>query len=215
MGSSALTPLQRDLLDAFFRRESRFRLTGGGALAGFHLGHRRTEDLDLFSSEPILDDGDRVLAEAARELGASIERLQTSKSFRRRLLRRGVEALVVDLAHDEAPHEASAEVVLDGIRMDSPREILANKLCALLSRSELRDLVDVRALELTGLRVEDALAAAHAKDGGLTPAQLGWVLSQWRIGDDARVPDGSSPAALRAWLASLLERLARVGWPGR
>ena len=81
MNSAVLTPLQQALLGAFFRREGRFRLTGGGALAGFHLGHRRTEDLDLFSADPVLDDGDRVLEESARELGATVERLQTSQTF--------------------------------------------------------------------------------------------------------------------------------------
>jgi hypothetical protein len=64
------------------------------------------------------------------------------------------------------------------VRVDPPEEILANKLCTLLSRSELRDLVDVYALEQAGFRVEDALPLAEKKDGGLTPAQLAWVLSQ-------------------------------------
>ncbi len=36
---SPLTPLQRDVLRAFFGREHDFYLTGGAALAGYHLGH--------------------------------------------------------------------------------------------------------------------------------------------------------------------------------
>lgn len=44
-----LTPLQREILERFFARQSGFFLTGGGALAGFHLGHRETHDLDLFT----------------------------------------------------------------------------------------------------------------------------------------------------------------------
>ena len=54
MASSApskLTALQRDVLDAFFQRERGFFLTGGAALAGFHLGHRATDDLDLFTRD--------------------------------------------------------------------------------------------------------------------------------------------------------------------
>ncbi|MEO8553876.1 MAG: hypothetical protein ABI678_28075 [Kofleriaceae bacterium] len=39
-------------------------------------------------------------------------------------------------------------------------EILVNKLAALVSRAEERDLVDVMCLEQTGLRVEDLLPAA-------------------------------------------------------
>ena len=46
---SRLTRFQVEVLEAFFRREGRFYLTGGGALAGFHLGHRETHDLDLFT----------------------------------------------------------------------------------------------------------------------------------------------------------------------
>jgi hypothetical protein len=44
--SSRLDPFQQELLAAFFAREQRFFLTGGAALAGFHLGHRETRDLD-------------------------------------------------------------------------------------------------------------------------------------------------------------------------
>ncbi len=44
-----LTPLQRALLVSFFEHERRFYLTGGAALAGFYLRHRRTTDLDLFT----------------------------------------------------------------------------------------------------------------------------------------------------------------------
>ena len=64
---SRLTPLQRDLLDAFFAREQRLFLTGGGALAGFYLGHRTTEDLDLFTLPGLdLADAAHALDEAAR-----------------------------------------------------------------------------------------------------------------------------------------------------
>jgi hypothetical protein len=54
MGSSppsTLDPFQQELLRAFFNREQRFVLTGGAALGGFHLGHRTTRDLDLFTVE--------------------------------------------------------------------------------------------------------------------------------------------------------------------
>jgi hypothetical protein len=44
-----LTALQAEVLGEFFRREQGFFLTGGAALAGFHLCHRETHDLDLFT----------------------------------------------------------------------------------------------------------------------------------------------------------------------
>src|ERR1044071_3340373 len=49
---SKLTALQREVLDAFFQRERGFFLTRGAAIVGFYLGHRTTDDLDLFTSQP-------------------------------------------------------------------------------------------------------------------------------------------------------------------
>lgn len=106
-------------------------------------------------------------------------------------------------------------VSLEGSKLtDPPEEILSNKLCALLSRSEVRDLVDVRALEMAGYRVEDALPAAKLKDSGLTPAQLGWVLSEITLGDDLVPPGNVSAEELREYLADLTTRLARIAFPG-
>lgn len=45
MIESRLTLLQRDLLEAFFARSADFHLTGGAALAGFHLGHWKDSGL--------------------------------------------------------------------------------------------------------------------------------------------------------------------------
>jgi hypothetical protein len=136
--SSKLTKLQTEVLGAFFSREQRLYLTGGGALAGYHLGHRETHDLE---------------------------------------------------------------------------ETFANKLCTLLGRSEIRDLGDARALEGRGLPLNETLAAAQRKDGGLTPAQLAWVLCQVSICDDAALPGGVAPGELRDYLGGLVERLVRLAHP--
>lgn len=208
-----LNPLQRDLLDAFFRHVDSFVLTGGAALAGFHLGHRETLDLDFFTQADELDSGERALHDAAKTLGASVEAVQTSPTFRRRLVRRGDEAIVVDLVHDPTVRGETPIVQVGPIRVDPPEEILANKLTTLLSRAEIRDLVDVAALEREGYRVEDALALARKKDAGLTPGQLSWVLSQIKIRDGAKLPGGTDASVLRAFLADLCGRLNRLAFP--
>jgi hypothetical protein len=211
--ANRLTQLQRDLLESFFRRESRFFLTGGAALAGYYLGHRETADLDLFTTGDLLGDGEMALRAAASEIGASIENIQTAPDFRRRLVRRGADGVVVDLVHDRAPQGGEAKRQFGFVWVDSPGEILANKLCTLLSRAEPRDLVDVLALECAGFHVEEAVPLAIRKDAGLTPGQLGWVLSQITIGDDAVIPGGASPAELRRFLSDLIARLARLAFP--
>jgi hypothetical protein len=210
---SRLGKLQLDFLQAFFSRERRFFLTGGAALAGFHLGHRETFDLALFTLEDAVEEGVGVVAEVAREMGATIESIQTSPDFRRQILTLGSEAIVIDLVHERVTQIVQDKPMIGLIRVDPPEEILANKLCALLGRAEIRDLVDVRALEISGCSVDSALAAAALKDAGLTPAQLGWVLSQITLGDDLIPPGGVSVEELHSYLEGLVARLARLAFP--
>ena len=210
---SRLDSLQQEVLDAFFRHESHFFLTGGAALAGFHLQHRTTKDLDLFTIEDRIEEGAAALAAVAREIGGALESLVVYVDFRRYLLRRGSISVVVELVRDRAPQLVEEKPLFGTIRIDPPEEIMANKLCTLLSRAEIRDLVDVRALEAAGYSVEDHIDQASRKDGGLTPGQLAWVLSQIEIGDDARLPEGVSVDELRRYLSDLQRRLADLAFP--
>lgn len=214
MADKKLNKLQEDFLTGFFKRENRFFLTGGAALVRFYLGHRETQDLDLFTLENEIENGFRIAGDVARELGADIESIQTAPDFRRLLVRRGGDAIVVDLVREYAFQLEDEKREINGVRVDSPEEILANKLCALLSRSEIRDLVDVYELEKAGFAVEDALPVAQRKDTGLTSSQLAWVLSQIRFGIDLTPPGGISVVELQAYMDELIDRLTRLGFPG-
>lgn len=97
MANNALTNLQRDFLREFFRREHHFFLTGGAALVGFYLGHRETNDLDLFTLENEIENGFAIACAVAGQMNASLESIQTAPDFRRLLIRRGDEAVVLDL----------------------------------------------------------------------------------------------------------------------
>ena len=213
-GVDRLTSLQRDLLEAFFERESGFFLTGGAALAGFHLHHRETNDLDLFTDDPeVVERGHHVLLDAVDALGASWEIRQEAPGFRRYVVERKEDMVIVDLVLDRAVPVHPDKPRIGKIRIDPADEILVNKLCALVGRAEIRDMVDVMALEETGLRVEDALEAAVAKDGGCTPASLAWVLAQIRLSEGSRLPGGVDPATLTHWLDGLVKRLRRAALP--
>jgi hypothetical protein len=211
---SKLTPLQTEVLEAFFQRERGFFLTGGAALAGFHLGHRATDDLDLFTSEArAFERGHFVLTEVAQELGAALQVRQDAPGFKRLVLTRGVDALVIDLVKDSGPQLHADKLERDGVVMDPADEILANKLTALVGRAEERDLVDVMFLERAGYSVEAMLPAALAKDGGCTPATLAWLLSEIQIPDGVVLPAGVSSAELRAYVSNLISRLLTIAAP--
>jgi hypothetical protein len=74
-------------------------------------------------------------------------------------------------------------------------------------------LVDVLELERRGLRAENFLAEASAKDGGCTPATLAFLLSEWNLADDVKLPPGYTASELQAFKTSLAERLIRAAHP--
>ena len=211
---SKLTALQRDVLEAFFQRERGFFLTGGAALAGFHLGHRTTDDLDLFTLQQAAFERSRfVLADVAAAISAQLDVRQDAPGFRRVVLSRGDEGLVVDLVKDVSAQLHPDKLERDHIVVDPADEILANKLTAIVGRAEKRDLIDVMLLERAGYSIEAALPAALAKDGGCTPATLAWLLSEVKIPDGIELPAGVAPAELRAYLAELIRRLLVLAAP--
>lgn len=211
--SPRLSRLQQDLLREFFARERRFVLTGGGALVGYHLHHRTSDDLDLFAKPPArVEEARRAIEAAAEALGAVVESLRVYPDFLRLLVRRAEESAVVDLVIDRSPGIDESEDVGNGIRVHSLREIAANKVCALIGRAEVRDLVDLRAILARGIELRSALSDAETKDGGVSAATLAWILDQIVIGEGAQLP-GVTGSELDAFRRDLVKRLRAIARP--
>jgi predicted nucleotidyltransferase component of viral defense system len=208
---SRLTNLQRAFLPAFAKRTSDFFLTGGAVLSGWVLGHRPTEDLDLFTTDDAaMVEGDRIVRAAAAEVGATVESVQSHPDFKRYLLRTEAESMVVDLVRDRVP-QLHPKVDRDGTPTDSVEEIVANKICALVGRSEIRDLIDLYFLEQAGFTAENFLTDAMRKDGGVTPATVAWILSSLTV--PSTLPEGLDPEVLRAFVCDLEVRMRRRAAP--
>lgn len=211
MGSSPpsrLTSLQRDLLLAFFKGEQRFFLTGGAALAGFYFGHRDTEDLDLFTvpGTDLTEAAQRFTA-AAAEAGVEVVRTRSHPDFCRLTARRGAEATIVDLVVDRAPMVDPEKATFGSVRVDTLREIAANKICTLISRSEIKDLTDLKQLVEAGVDLHQAFEDASRKEGSADPATLAWILDELVIGPTARLPGGIDPRSLDEFRRKLVVRL--------
>lgn len=113
-----LTPLQWIVLRTFFAVERGFFLSGGGALVGFYLGHRETTDLDLFTtSSEAFDRARIVLPNVVATFGGKLVTRQDAPGFRRVVVQRGDEQLVVDLVREVGPQlhpKQDLDGVLDG-----------------------------------------------------------------------------------------------------
>lgn len=219
MSGDKLTALQWRVLERLSTLQPTWTLTGGGALAGFHLKHRTTRDLDLFwhglhqlGSLPG-EVQSRLVAE-----GLEVTSVQRSATFSQLRASDGIETCIIDLVADPvAPVETPLQIRIgaSSVEVDTPHEILVNKLNALLSRSEVRDLEDVQGLLAAGGDLERALADAPRKDGGFSPLTLSWVLKELRPRSLARVMglDSGKAEELEAFRDVLVERILALSAP--
>ena len=219
MSGNSLRPLQERILRALAPLNPPWTLTGGGALVGVHLGHRETRDLDLFwRNRAELGDLVREAVAALVADGLEAQALRTAPAFAELRAGDGQDVCIVDLvAEPFAPIEPPQRAEIRGatIAVDTRHEILVNKLTTLLSRSELRDLVDVKALLDAGGDLERALADAPAKDGGFSALTLAWVLKSFDPRPLARALGWSDAqiGQLESFRQWLLDRLTSASAP--
>ena len=211
-----LSALQEQILDALFPGTTGFVLTGGAALAGFYLKHRETKDLDLFTVDR---DAFHVVVSSlpalASQHGLSVSIQLEAPAFHRALMGRYDDGVVVDLVLDLSPQLGEAPVLIDGIPLDPLQQIFVNKITTLVGRQEERDVVDLLHLERQGLRVEDHLEHARAKDGGCTPATLAWLLDPWadQLPDESMFAGQVPGGELKDYMRALAVRMRRVAFP--
>ncbi len=185
MSGDRLTALQWRILAVLSDLQPPWTLTGGGALAGFHLKHRTTKDLDLFwHGHSWLGDLPDKVRDRLSNASLEVIVIQSAAVFFQLRVGDGKEVCIVDLvAESIPPAEAPLRMRVGdiSITVDTPYEILVNKLCALLGRAEVRDLVDVRSLLQAGIDLNRALRDAPRKDAGFSPLTLAWVLRDLRL----------------------------------
>jgi len=185
MSIGKLSPLQHRILLQLAGIEPPWTLTGGAALAGFHTHHRETRDLDLFfRPQSSLGHAVARVREHLERDGLKVEVLRTSPTFSQLEVRDDSGVVVVDLVADPTPIAEPPRATPLGstaILVDTPHQLLVNKLCALLSRSELRDLVDVRELLGCGGDLQRALEDCPRQDAGFSPLTFGWSMRGLRI----------------------------------
>jgi hypothetical protein len=216
MTASRLSKLQEKILQALTGFDPPWKLSGGAALAAAHTRHRETRDIDLFwENTHQLGRIPESIAQALRSAGLEVESVQKDPGFARFRVSSAGDVVIVDLIADPvSPVEPKTKVEIAGfeVTVDTPHEILVNKLCALLSRSELRDLEDVRVLLDTGGELSRALADAPRKDRGFSTLTLAWVLREMAIDQiaerDQWTPDETE--TLRRFRDELVDRLTRL-----
>lgn len=175
LASPWLTPLQASVLEHFFATEAGepFFLTGGTALAAFHLHHRVSVDLDLFTLDDLaLREVDVVIPQLAADMGCRLGSMRRTEHYREVFLEPETgDPLKIDLVRDFGP-QYGKRLRIDRVIVDSIENIGVNKITAILGRTEPKDFVDLYFILQAGYDFDDLLAKAQTKDLGLHPFYL-------------------------------------------
>lgn len=153
-----------------------FFLTGGTALSAFYLFHRKSNDLDFFTSEEeLIQPFSYKIEEALRQKNFVVERRRGFRSFVKLMVSLSTESTIIHLAFDSPFRLEPVREAEDfpGIKIDSLPDIAANKLLALFSRATLRDFIDVYFLVMEKLRKDELIHKASTKDPGFDLYWLG------------------------------------------
>lgn len=163
-----------------------------------------------------LDALERRLEILCAERGWSIEEVRRFPGFRRFIVRDAFDETVVDTVHEAVAQlvPLAEKPIHAGLRVDALADLIANKICALLGRGDIKDLVDLYFLDRVGVDVLSHLDAAKTKDGGLEPLTLSYVLGSMST-DPGRLMlvDPVSEADIAAYRDRLVEQLLTLAWP--
>ena len=186
-----------------------YALAGGAALIVTGVVDRATSDLDFFASSP--GEVESVVLAIEAHLGSEglkVERLRDFEQFGRLLVSSDTDSVQVDLAIDyrcfPARETADGPVLAE-------EELAADKLLALVGRSEARDYIDVAALvERHGL--EEMCRLAADKDLGFRAGHVSWALDAFgRLPREDFDVDDAKFEQLKSLVERWRQQLASVG----
>lgn len=157
-----LSRSQRDFLLGLPREVwELYSFSGGTALSAFYLQHRVSEDVDLKSLELDFVPPAGLLGKWLRGL----EVISRSRIHERRLflLRLGGEEVKVEFFPAYFPR-LQDPLVVEGIKVDSFEDLVADKVIALADRFDPRDLVDLFFIwKLKGMTLREMVELARKK----------------------------------------------------
>lgn len=168
-----LYPHQITLLSLFFASPfaKPFFLTGGTALSAFYLGHRESQDLDLFSLQPFDTLALRTTIQEIADKTHSIMTMHIRSQTYNEIYLENKQAdwmQKIDIVQEQPKHFGKLTQI-NGIIVDSLVNITTNKILTVFSRLEPKDYIDLFVIfTQTDLSFDKMFKLAKQKDRGLS-----------------------------------------------
>ena len=135
-----LYEIQDEVLDIIFEETTEFYLTGGTCLSRFYYAKRFSLDLDLFAnSSNLFHFNIRSILEKLSKKKVPLKVEVETKDFMRLMIR---DMLQVDFVNDRVKYIGTI-LTKNNLNIDNVFNILANKITAILTRDNIKDVFDI------------------------------------------------------------------------
>jgi hypothetical protein len=202
-------PLLRALEQVFAGSLDGVMLVGGTALAGFYAGHRRSDDLDLFTRDPVAQDAAVRAVKSLTEIGASFGEERSSSRFHHVTCRLDGHDFTIQVVHDPGLFVVGSGSFAGGVFVASLETLLKMKCATLVSRASEKDLYDLAWLfeHAQELDVPALIALGSQIDGGVNAESV--LISLVGAEPDERSCDFSRTES-RAEVLAVVRRIRRA-----
>lgn len=173
--NNTLYPLQDKVLTIIGQLKTPFYLTGGTALAREYLHHRYSDDLDFFVNQNSKFSHYADLIVQALSNTRNTQIIHKSTSYYSLQIDN---TLKLEFVNDVAHHYGKTKKTPLFYKVDNIINILSNKLTAIISRDEPKDIVDVWAIaNYTKINWPHIFQDANSKAVGIFPPQIAQKLT--------------------------------------
>ena len=168
-------PLHRALRHVFAQGLSGSMLVGGTALSGYYAGHRRSDDLDLFTKDDLSQQAAVLAVKSLRGTGARCVDERTTAQFYHATCHLDGHGFTAQVVLDSNLFEIGSGLMADdGVFVADLKTLLKMKAATLVSRGSEKDLYDLHWLfgQESELDVPALIALGTEVDGGMNPEAL-------------------------------------------
>ncbi|HOK41547.1 MAG TPA: nucleotidyl transferase AbiEii/AbiGii toxin family protein [bacterium] len=182
---SILTDLQKLILENIFDYLDNIYLTGGTALSEYYFKHRYSIDLDFFTnSEETFKSVIEAISTIMQKQNLFYEIKRDSNFFKHiNIIQNNKEQLILHFSKDTSFQIKKEKNIFGKVIVDTIEDIFINKICAILGRSEIKDLIDLYFFEKNSYKILDYFKYAQEKDGGLSEESFAYCLNNIEIYD--------------------------------
>ncbi|MBI2520269.1 MAG: nucleotidyl transferase AbiEii/AbiGii toxin family protein [Bdellovibrio sp.] len=173
-------PLRRAIEHVFSQNLQGCVLVGGTAIAGYYAGHRKSDDMDLFTKDAAAQIATIKACQSLTQLGAQLAPQQQTPSYYKATCTFDGHIFTIDIVLDAHLHQVGHTIRLENaVVVADLSTLLKMKASTLISRCSEKDLYDIKWIlgEMPEVTINDLLKWALEMDPGATPESLYTVVA--------------------------------------